>query len=439
MSQSEYALRQTAIHLLRSGKAPASVAQELGRSLAWVYKWRRRFFATHDWHALRDRSCAAQRRPTQLPAALRCAIRQARSELEAEAAQPGKLAYCGAQAVQARLRRQQIVPLPSLSSIERELRAAGMVRAQRAAAAPPVAYPHLHPTQPLQLIQVDIVPHYLRGGVCVACFNAIDVVSRYPTGQQLRTKRAADAVSFLIQVWQEIGLPLFTQVDNESCFSGGFTHPGVLGQVLRVGLLVGTQLVFSPFRHPQSNGTIERFHQDYSKHVWRKNELPDIPAVQQHSAAFFAAYRQSAHHSALHGRCPADIHPVEPERALAKDFRLPEQLPLSVGQVHFIRRVSAAQQVMILNLVWDVPGAQPTQGVWATLQFSEHGARLRVYDAAPDARERRCLVEHPFPLREAVQPVSNVSQDLGAGRTVSIVYALADRAVGSILRLISMM
>src|SRR5512143_2058493 len=146
MSQSDYALRQTAIHLLRSGKAPASVAHELGRSLAWVYKWRQRFFASHDWQALRDRSCAAQRRPTQLPEALRCAIRQARSELEAEAAQPGKLAYCGAPAVQARLRRKQIVPLPSLSSIERELRAAGMVRAPRAAAAPPVAYPHLHPT-----------------------------------------------------------------------------------------------------------------------------------------------------------------------------------------------------------------------------------------------------------------------------------------------------
>jgi hypothetical protein len=37
--------------------------------------------------------------------------------------------------------------------------------------------------------------------------------------------------------------------------------------VLRLALLVGTQLVFSPVRHPESNGTIERFHQDYSKNV----------------------------------------------------------------------------------------------------------------------------------------------------------------------------
>src|SRR5262245_43210710 len=127
MSQTEYALRQTAIHLLRSGKAPATVAQELNRSLAWVYKWRKRFFLAQDWQALRDRSRAPKRRPAHLPQAVRAAIRQARSELEAEAVQPGKLAYRGAHAIQARLRTKQVVPLPSISSIERELRAAGMV------------------------------------------------------------------------------------------------------------------------------------------------------------------------------------------------------------------------------------------------------------------------------------------------------------------------
>ena len=97
-------------------------------------------------------------------------------------------------------------------------------------------YPHIHPTRPLQLIQVDIVPHYLPGGPCVACFNAIDVVSRYPAGQPSLAKRSQDAVSFLLHAWREIGIPEFTQVDNEGCFSGGFTHPGVLGKVLRFSL-----------------------------------------------------------------------------------------------------------------------------------------------------------------------------------------------------------
>lgn len=122
---------------------------------------------------------------------------------------------------------------------------------------------------------------------------------------------------------------------------------------------------------------------DYAQYVWGKQALPDLAAVQQHSPGFFAAYRQSAHHSALRGRCPADMHPRTPARRLAPTFALPARVPLYAGAVHFICCVSAEQQVRLLNLAWAVPRAQPDQGVWVTLQFRPQGARLRVYDAAP--------------------------------------------------------
>jgi transposase len=233
--------RRTAIHLLRSGVSPAGVAKQLHRSLAWVYKWHNRFGAEQQWDSLNDRSRAPQTHPNQLSVPERQAIIQARSELEMEATQPGHLNYIGARAVQNRLRRQGGRRLPSISSIERTLAAAGMTWPHKPAPLP-VVYPPLHPAHPLQLIQADIVPHFLPGGACVACFNAIDVVSKYPTGRQYPTKRAADAANFLIHVWQEIGIPQYTQVDNEACFSGGFSHPAVLGNVVRLGLLVGTDV-----------------------------------------------------------------------------------------------------------------------------------------------------------------------------------------------------
>ncbi|MDI6769894.1 MAG: hypothetical protein QMD04_09480, partial [Anaerolineales bacterium] len=77
----------------------------------------------------------------------------------------------------------------------------------------------------------------------------------------------------------------------------------------------------------------------------------------------------------------------------------------TVGQVHFIRKVSAEKKIELLNLDWDVPGTQPKQGVWATLQFTLQGAKLRIYAAAPDAPKRKCLAEHPFPLKEPVLPL----------------------------------
>lgn len=401
---SGYNERRMAIHLLRSGVSPTGVAQQLHRSLAWVYKWRHRFGAEQRWDSLNDLSRAPKTHPNQLSMPERQAIIRARSELEAEAAQSGHLNYIGARAVQNRLQQQGVRRLPSSSSIERTLAAAGLTRRQQPAP-PPVVYPRLHPVHPLQLIQADIVPHFLPGGACVACFNAIDVASRYPTGRQYPTKRACDAASFLIHVWHEIGIPQYTQVDNEACFSGGFTHPAVLGKVVRLALLIGTELVFSPFRHPESNASIERFHQDYNDHVWHKVQLSHLDHVHQHSTTFFQLYHHSGHHSALNGQSPTHVHHAYPGRRLPETFTLPGALPLTVGRVHFMRRVSQPRKVSILNMDWDVPHAEPDQGVWATLEITLTGASLKVYDAAPDATKQTCLARHPFPLAEPVHPL----------------------------------
>jgi len=405
MKPSDYAKRKTAIHLLRRGQTPAEVAVELGRSLAWVYKWQTRF-RNQGWQGLQDCSRAPKHCPNKLPQQVRTAIRQARSELEAEANEPDKLSYIGAYAVRARLHKQRVVPLPSISSIERELRAAGMTKPRQLQNTAEVKYPHLRPTRPHQLVQVDIVPHYLPGkGGCVSCFNAIDVISHYPTGREFLRKRSLDAVAFLVQVWQELGIPAYTQLDNEACFSGGFTHPAVLGKVLRLGLFVGTELIYSPFYHPQSNGTVERFHQDYSHHVWDKHLLPDFEAVRRYSPSFFDAYRQSKHHSALDGHSPIERHSTVPAHRLPDDFQFSKHLPLTAGKVHFIRLVQENHKITVLNLEWDVPRAKPDQGVWATLEITLWGARLHVYDAAPDAPKRTRLACHPFPLKEPVQPL----------------------------------
>ncbi|RMD66669.1 transposase [Candidatus Parcubacteria bacterium] len=81
---------------------------------------------------------------------------------------------------------------------------------------------HLRATQPQEHIQVDIVPHYLKGGARAACFNAIDAASRYPVGKAYAHRRSSDAEDFLLHVWAELGIPKYTQVDNESCFMWWF-------------------------------------------------------------------------------------------------------------------------------------------------------------------------------------------------------------------------
>jgi transposase len=405
-----YEQRKTAIHLLRSGCSPKEVATELNRSVFWVYKWQARF-EQNGWAGLHSQSRVPKQHGRRLSPQVRQAIVQARSELEAEATEAKGLKYIGAAAVLARLDRKKIQPLPSLASIERVLRVAEMTKAKAKSTQANIKYPRLRPNQPYQLIQVDIVPHYLGGGESVACFNGIDVVSRYPTGQAFSQRRAEEAKRFLLHVWQEICLPQYTQVDNEGCFSGGFTHPAVLGQIVRLALWVGTELIFSPIRHPESNGTIERFHQDYDDHVWQNTCLQNLADVNQHGTTFFSDYRQRHHHSALKGQTPTEVHFQQTPPLLPANFDLPEgKLPLTEGQVHFMRRVSAEGTVTVLNSEWPVPDPDPLKGVWVTIQFTLTGATLRIYDAAPDVVTRVCLATYPFPVSETIHPRSTPIQ-----------------------------
>jgi transposase InsO family protein len=393
--------RYQAIALLEAGHGVEEVAKQLERSPAWVRKYRRRFRQS-SYAGLKEQSRAPHHVHNKQSIEMREAVIQARMELEAQAQTKGGLKYIGGPAVRTHLRKQGLAVLPSVPTIERILRSAGLTRKKAQRMEDKIVYPHVKPQKVHELIQVDIVPHYLAGGQRVACFNAIDVVSRCPTGRAYLNRRAEDAVTFLSYLWQTLGIPHYTQVDNEGCFSGGTKHPYVLGKVVRAALAVGTELVFSPTYHPQSNSHVERFHQDYDKHVWQETYLADLAEVNQRAQDFFALYQHSGHQAKLGGDTPYDRH-FQPSPTLLAEELASTRQPLRPGQIHFIRQVTADKTVRILNVDWSV-SAQPTTAVWATLSLQPTAAWLRIYDAAPDVETRRCLDSHPFPLTDPVVP-----------------------------------
>jgi len=395
--------REALIHLLRSSKTPREAAAELRKSIPWSYKWQARY-QREGWAGLQGRS-RAPHRVARTPAHVRNAILGIRSKLEAEAQKTETLSYIGAGAIRACLVVQGVKPIPSTATLERILHQAGATQPRIAQPKKEIVYPHLCPTTTHQLTQVDIVPHYLKGGTSLACFNAIDVASRYPAGKPYASKSSGEATDFLLHLWREMGISEYLQMDNESCFSGGYKHAYVIGKTVRLALLVGVQPVFSPFYHPKSNAYVERFHQDYSAFVWKKGQMDNLSDVRKRSALFFPNYRHSHHHSQLAGRSPQEIHLAHSFRKLPAGLRLPTKLPITEGQVHFMRALDSEQNALILNKRWTVALAQPEQAVWATLFLTHKGAKLRFYDSAPDTLKRRCLAEYPFPLKEPVVPL----------------------------------
>ena len=74
--------RETSIHLRHAGLETDEIAAKLERSAQWVRKWWRRF-QKDGWAALAGKSRAPHCHGTELPEAVRQAVRQTRSELEA--------------------------------------------------------------------------------------------------------------------------------------------------------------------------------------------------------------------------------------------------------------------------------------------------------------------------------------------------------------------
>src|SRR3972149_2208359 len=400
----ENSQRQALVHLLRSGKTPTEAAKELERSRSWCYKWQERY-QQQSWAGLKERSRAPHRIARKTSERIRQVVLRTRSELEVEALQADQLSYTGANAIFGRLQSQGMSTIPGISTIERILRQSGAIKPRQPKLVKQVDYPTLHANVVHQLTQVDIVPHYLQGGMSIACFNAIDVVSRFPAGKQYQNKGSGEVLDFLVHIWREMGISEYLQFDNESCFSGGYKHPGVIGQAVRLALYVGSQPMFSPIYHPESNAYVERFHQDYSGFVWKKAIMSGLADVRRRSGLFFPNYRNSHHHSELAGKSPQQAHLQTPVHKLPFGFFAPKKLPITEGQVHFMRPVTKERQVLILNKIWDVKLAEQDQGVWATLFLTQKGATLRIYDAVPSAPNRRCLAEHPFPLKEPVVPL----------------------------------
>lgn len=395
--------RRAIIILRQAGMSQRAVAEQLGRSERWVRKWERRV-REYGSAGLQEQSRAAHQAQQKIGPAVKKAVIKARVDLMKGTVRGHSLKYVGGQAIRTVLKARQCSPLPSVPTIERIIREAGLTGTKSEAKPNKINYPHLKAQAAHILTQVDIVPHYLKGGAKVACFNAIDVYSRYPTGIAYQQQRSLDAAQFLIHVWQTMGRPRYTQVDNEGCFSGGTTHAYVLGRVVRLALAVGTELVFSPTYHPQSNSYVERFHQDYNRHVWNEIYLADLAAVNAQAALFFEQYRDSSHHSQLKGLSPRAIHMQSQPYYLERPFAIAQsRRPLQAGKVHFIRRVQPDKSIHLLNVDWSV-STKPATGVWATLYLQPDDCCLKIYDKAPDHNERICFNTHPFPLNEIVVP-----------------------------------
>jgi hypothetical protein len=86
---------------------------------------------------------------------------------------------------------------------------------------------------------------------------------------------------------------------------------------------------------------------------------------------------------------------------LSQIKHIPEELPITAGRIHFIRRVSAAGEIRFMGESWKVGKCLAHKYVWATV--TTHRQRLDIYYQWSENAKPRLVKRAPFEIGETIR------------------------------------
>jgi len=392
----EIAYRRLAFKLFEKGKSVAGILARIPRSRSWLFKWKQRF-ERDGRRAIDSLPKAPINSPQQhSPETVKLVLR-IRKRLEKNTA-----GLVCAREIRQEISRQRLMKSPpSLASIKRWLKQAGV----SSSAAEPVAsayYPALQPTEDLVILACDWIARYLKGGDKVFAFHTIDWCSHALAQTIHSDKTTASAYDHLLYAFSILGLPDFLHIDNDAAFTGlGRTKP-VFGKILRLALYLGIEVIFIPPREPKRNHLVERANEIWAQSFWNKNHFSSRNDLLRKSPKFLAWYETYAP-PALNGMTVKQAASQQSRIKLLRRqmARIPEKLPLTVGRIHFLRKVDAQGKINILKEPWKVSKTLAGQYVWATIDLSKK--ELLIYHRHSLRAQPKLIKQCEYKIAEPVR------------------------------------
>jgi hypothetical protein len=393
--QPEYRRRLRAARWQAQGVTSRKVLAKVQRSRAWLTKWGGRY-RLFGWRGLRSRSRRPHHSSNACPPWLARLIVRTRRRLERQ-----KVGLVGPDAIRRELKPLRLGRrLPSRSTIQRVLRKHGLTRSVQPAAPAYYPVPRAQVTGVLQA--VDWTCRYLAGGCKVYAFHSLNLRTRMCAQTIAPNKSTPTVIGHLREAWKTLGIPDFLQLDNDGAFCGGYKVARVFGQVTRLCLYVGIELIFLPVAEPERNGDIEQLNRLWGVGFWERRQFHSVAHVQRASPAFVDWYLNDYGPPALAGHTPRQAQRAEPRRRLTvrQVVGLPSVLPITAGRVHFIRQVQADGTISLLNEAWRVGKRLAGKYVWATI--TTHQRRLDTWYQPSAQHEWRLINSWAYALPEPV-------------------------------------
>lgn len=396
----EWQQRKTAIRLWLKGKSSARILALVSRSRAWLSKWKERY-RQYGWIGLRSESRQPHRSVHAYPPTIRRLIERAYRRV-----QKRRWGLRGLSVIRRELRvTYRLRPTPSVSTIRRVLRAAGVFKRRRPMKSKAV-YPHPRPTVTYIIQAMDWTERFLSGGAKVYVFHTIDLSTRACTQTIYSDKTAHSVAAHLKKVWKTRGIPQGLQMDNDAAFCGSRRVPHHVGYIVRLCLYVGIEPIFIPVGEARRHGDVEQLHGVWDKAVWQQVHFETVPAAQDFTPQFERWSMNECEPPILKGQTPCAVERGRPCARLTESRwqTIPDELPIVAGRIHFIRQVSAEGTIEVLNEHWPISKRLAGHYVWVTLWTHRH--LLEVFHQRSAGLPLKRIKSFPYVLDDPVEPLA---------------------------------
>jgi len=388
------------------GEKAVTIYQDLKRSKRWFFKWLNRSKTGNEtWY--KSQSKAPKNHGKAIPSEMEEAVVSIRKALMDGTEEEYKYLGVGADAIHYRMNKLAFPKdeVPSVSTVKRVIKRHGLKvnkRERPKRVGSKKRYTLLNPTQINEVQEMDFVgPRFIKRYGAISSLHLIDVVANQVRVRQYRSKSMDNVIEFCVQYWREGVMPRYLQVDNGMSFIGDYHTPRNFSRFIRLCLYVGIELVFIAPREPWMNGSIENFNGWFNTKFWTKEMFKDLEDMCLKSQPFETQFNDL---NTWKNRNKG-LEKVTPERTLKSTIEIDyNELPLTEGKIHFIRKVDADGKVGVLNEQFKIGGEFIGEFVWTTICLTKQ--RRTVYYQAQDEDVARAIQEAEYKVKEEVKPIN---------------------------------
>jgi putative transposase len=274
--------------------AVSTFCAEHGISRKSFYELRKRTKADGPAAVLEPRSRRPKSSPSKLTDDVKAQAVQVRAALEASGLDHGPIS------VHDKMRAMGLDPVPSVASLARVFRQAGVARLEPKKK-PRSAWRRFVYPAPNACWQMDGTEYVLTGGRTCVIFQLIDDHSRYAVASHVAWGETAEAaIAVFDKAVTAHGVPQRLLSDNGVALNP--SRRGYIGQLVEHASALGVEAITGKPYKPTTQGKNERFHQTLFRYLDKQPLTDTLVELQAQVDAFDRIYNTERPHQGLPGR-----------------------------------------------------------------------------------------------------------------------------------------